>query len=179
MAQRISRAKRTVSGVRLARPSEERRRLGEEPFAFVPLSFKPSMTPGWDGRDNYADYWLYLFARLQPGATVTDTVAYISDLTVTEDSGSTSLGLGAVAYGPGGGADESGQVLAVKVDAARRRFNQAQDQPGQRRLAATAFANDAQYFATFSGNGGVTFFPNFQVSAGTSNGIASGSAAMW
>jgi putative ABC transport system permease protein len=52
--------------------------LGEEPHAFVPLSFKASMTPGWDGRDNYADYWLYLFARLQRGASMQQAEAALN-----------------------------------------------------------------------------------------------------
>ena len=43
--------------------------LGSTPDVFVPLDFKPLMTPGWDGTDRYDDYWLYLFARLAPGIT--------------------------------------------------------------------------------------------------------------
>jgi hypothetical protein len=39
----------------------------------------------------------------------------VSDLAVAEDSGSSSLGLGALAYGPGGGADEAGQSLTYMV----------------------------------------------------------------
>ncbi|WP_374682213.1 DUF4347 domain-containing protein, partial [Accumulibacter sp.] len=39
----------------------------------------------------------------------------IANLTVLEDSGFTSLGFGGVAYGPGGGADESGQTLSYAV----------------------------------------------------------------
>ena len=41
----------------------------------------------------------------------------VTDLAVAEDSGSSSLGLGAVSYGPGGGADEAGQGLAFTVTA--------------------------------------------------------------
>ncbi|NNU42823.1 tandem-95 repeat protein [Ramlibacter montanisoli] len=41
----------------------------------------------------------------------------VADLTVAEDSGSTTLGLGAVSYAPGGGGDESGQVLAFTIAA--------------------------------------------------------------
>lgn len=43
--------------------------LGNDPDVFVPLSFKPLLTPGWNGTDSYKDYWLYLFARLKPGTT--------------------------------------------------------------------------------------------------------------
>ncbi len=39
----------------------------------------------------------------------------VNNLTVNEDSGFTSLGLGTLAYGPGGGADESGQTLTYNV----------------------------------------------------------------
>ncbi|KQT11041.1 Ig-like domain-containing protein [Ramlibacter sp. Leaf400] len=41
----------------------------------------------------------------------------VTDLAVAEDSGSSSLGLGAVSYGPGGGADEAGQGLAFTLTA--------------------------------------------------------------
>jgi putative ABC transport system permease protein len=43
--------------------------LGNEPSAFVPLSFKPLLTPNWNGTDRYDDYWLYLIGRLKPGTT--------------------------------------------------------------------------------------------------------------
>jgi hypothetical protein len=39
----------------------------------------------------------------------------LAPLTVLENSGTTSLGLGGLAYGPGGGADEAGQALAYTV----------------------------------------------------------------
>nr|WP_161501651.1 DUF4347 domain-containing protein [Rhodopirellula sp. SM50] len=39
----------------------------------------------------------------------------VNDLTVLEDSGFTSLGLGAVHYGPGGGSDELSQTLTYQV----------------------------------------------------------------
>jgi len=43
--------------------------LGSEPDVFLPIAFKPLMTPGWDGTDKWNDYWIYCFARLQPGAS--------------------------------------------------------------------------------------------------------------
>ncbi|MBK7664783.1 MAG: tandem-95 repeat protein [Sterolibacteriaceae bacterium] len=43
------------------------------------------------------------------------TAGTVSNLTVLEDSGLTSLGLGGVTYGPGGGADETGQSLTYSV----------------------------------------------------------------
>lgn len=44
--------------------------FGTQPAVYVPLSLKPKMTPGWDGTDKWSDYWLYLFARLQPGVSL-------------------------------------------------------------------------------------------------------------
>ena len=43
--------------------------LGEEPSVFLPLTFKPLLTPHWNGTDRWNDYYLYLFARLKPGVT--------------------------------------------------------------------------------------------------------------
>lgn len=43
--------------------------LGDHPDVYVPLSLKAKMTPGWNGTDRWDDYWVYLFARLQPGMT--------------------------------------------------------------------------------------------------------------
>ncbi|MGE0642509.1 MAG: tandem-95 repeat protein [Nitrospira sp.] len=45
------------------------------------------------------------------------TAGTVSNLTVSEDAGLTSLGLGGVIYSPGGGADESGQALTYTVTA--------------------------------------------------------------
>ena len=45
------------------------------------------------------------------------TAGTVADLTVLEDAAATSLGLGAIAYGPGGGSDEAGQSLAYTVTA--------------------------------------------------------------
>ncbi|MDR3700649.1 MAG: ABC transporter permease [Candidatus Sulfopaludibacter sp.] len=43
--------------------------VGREASVFVPMSFKPHLTEGWDGTDKLADYWVYLLARLNPGVT--------------------------------------------------------------------------------------------------------------
>ncbi len=43
------------------------------------------------------------------------TAGSVNNLTVLEDSGFTSLGLGTLAYGPGGGADEAAQTLTYQV----------------------------------------------------------------
>ncbi len=33
------------------------------------MSFKPRLTPNWDGTDKAEDYWIYLVGRLKPGQT--------------------------------------------------------------------------------------------------------------
>ncbi len=43
------------------------------------------------------------------------TAGAVNDLAVAVGSGTTSLGLGALAYGPGGGSDEIGQILSYAV----------------------------------------------------------------
>ncbi|HFD80524.1 MAG TPA: VCBS repeat-containing protein, partial [Gammaproteobacteria bacterium] len=45
------------------------------------------------------------------------TAGTLNDLTVLEDASTTSLGLGTLAYGPGGGTDEAGQALSYTVTA--------------------------------------------------------------
>jgi putative ABC transport system permease protein len=42
---------------------------GNQPDVFVPLCFKPLMTPTWNGTERWDEYWLYLFARLRPGVS--------------------------------------------------------------------------------------------------------------
>ncbi|MDX2150146.1 MAG: ABC transporter permease [Bryobacteraceae bacterium] len=43
--------------------------LGDAPDVFVPMSFKPLMTPNWNGTDRWSDYWIYMAGRLKPGVT--------------------------------------------------------------------------------------------------------------
>jgi len=43
--------------------------VGNDVGVFLPMSFKPRLTEGWDGTDKLADYWVYLLARLKPGST--------------------------------------------------------------------------------------------------------------
>ena len=38
--------------------------FGDQPEVWVPLALKPALTPGWDARDNWEDYWLYVMARV-------------------------------------------------------------------------------------------------------------------
>jgi putative ABC transport system permease protein len=41
--------------------------LADEPDIYVPLVFKPLLTPNWNGTDRWSDYWLYLIGRPQKG----------------------------------------------------------------------------------------------------------------
>jgi predicted permease len=41
--------------------------LSDEPDVYVPLVFKPLLTPNWNGTDVWSDYWLYLIGRPQRG----------------------------------------------------------------------------------------------------------------
>ncbi len=52
--------------------------FGDEPAAYVPLSFKPRLTPNWTDTDRWSDYWLYLFARLKPGVTPAQAAAALN-----------------------------------------------------------------------------------------------------
>ena len=58
----------TIVGI--APPSFTGTTVGAEPSLFLPISFKPRLTPRWDGTDKLADYWVYPIARLKPGATI-------------------------------------------------------------------------------------------------------------
>ncbi|MBZ5725613.1 MAG: ABC transporter permease [Acidobacteriia bacterium] len=43
--------------------------VGAEANVFLPMSFKPHLTEGWDGTNRLDDYWVYLLARLKPGVS--------------------------------------------------------------------------------------------------------------
>ncbi len=43
--------------------------LGETPEVFVPITFKASITPGWDMREAWDAYWIYLLGRRKPELT--------------------------------------------------------------------------------------------------------------
>jgi VCBS repeat-containing protein len=90
-------------------------------------SFNYTPVANWNGSDSFT-YKANDGSVDSNTATVTITVDAVNDapvrtagtvanLTVAEDSGLTSLGFGGVAYGPGGGADESGQTLTYSVTA--------------------------------------------------------------
>jgi predicted permease len=52
--------------------------LGSDIDIYVPMSFKPLLTPDWNGTDRYDDYWIYLFARLRPGVTLAQAAAALN-----------------------------------------------------------------------------------------------------
>jgi predicted permease len=52
--------------------------LGERPYVFVPISMRGVMNTGWTGFENHNTYWIYLFGRLEPGATLEQAAASIN-----------------------------------------------------------------------------------------------------
>ena len=52
--------------------------LGERPYLFVPLSMRAVLSKGWTGFDNRNSYWIYMFGRLKPGATMEQADASIN-----------------------------------------------------------------------------------------------------
>ena len=66
----------TIVGV--AAPNFTGTTVGDEPSVFVPISFKPRLTEGWNGTDKLADYWVYLIARLKPGISISQAQAALN-----------------------------------------------------------------------------------------------------
>ena len=54
--------------------------LASEPDIYVPLVFKPLLTPNWNGTDVWSDYWLYLIARPQRGFSRTQAEAALNSV---------------------------------------------------------------------------------------------------
>jgi predicted permease len=52
--------------------------LGAQPYVFVPISMRGVMNQGWTGFDRRNSYWVYLFARLKPGATIEQARAAVN-----------------------------------------------------------------------------------------------------
>ena len=46
--------------------------LGAQPVAFVPITMRTAFNPRFDGYTDRRRYWVYLFGRLKPGATVAE-----------------------------------------------------------------------------------------------------------
>ena len=58
----------TILGV--AAPGFEGTTLGARPQVFVPITMRAVMNPGWGGFERRNSYWVYLFGRRKPGATL-------------------------------------------------------------------------------------------------------------
>ena len=43
--------------------------IGERPQVFVPISMREHVVPRWKGLESRQNYWLYMFARLEPGVS--------------------------------------------------------------------------------------------------------------
>ena len=103
------------------------------------------------------------------------TAGTVSNLTVLEDSGLTSLGLGSLAYGPGGGADEAAQTLTYAVTAVpSASLGDVVLTDGTTVVAAGAYSlaqiQGMQFRTTSNANGGpATFSFTVQDNGGTAN----------
>ena len=51
--------------------------LGVEPQVFVPISMRERLVAGFKGLDDRRSYWVYVFARLQPGTTIAQAKAAV------------------------------------------------------------------------------------------------------
>jgi predicted permease len=52
--------------------------LGERPYVFVPISMRGVMNSSWTGFDDRRNFWVYLFGRLKPEATIDQALASIN-----------------------------------------------------------------------------------------------------
>jgi predicted permease len=52
--------------------------LGVKPYLYVPISMRQVVSPGWTGLDRRDTYWVYLFGRLKPDATMQQALAAIN-----------------------------------------------------------------------------------------------------
>jgi predicted permease len=54
--------------------------LGQRPYVFVPISMRGVMNTGWTGFEERRSYWVYLFGRLKPGATMDQASASVNTI---------------------------------------------------------------------------------------------------
>jgi predicted permease len=66
----------TIIGV--AAPGFDGTTLGAHPSVFVPITMRGVINAGWKGFDRRDSYWVYLFGRLKPGATIERGLASIN-----------------------------------------------------------------------------------------------------
>lgn len=51
---------------------------GQVPSLFVPMTMREALTPGWKGLENRRSYWMYVFGRLKPTATLASAEAALN-----------------------------------------------------------------------------------------------------
>jgi predicted permease len=54
--------------------------LGVMPDVYIPLNMREAIQPDWKGLDERRSYWVYLFARLKPGMSLTQAQAAMNQL---------------------------------------------------------------------------------------------------
>ena len=52
--------------------------LGTRPYVFAPISMRGVLSQGWTGFERRDSYWVYLFGRLKPGATIDQATASVN-----------------------------------------------------------------------------------------------------
>lgn len=54
--------------------------IGERPQVYVPITMRGLMSPGFNGFENRRVYWMYLFARLEPGVSMAQASTAINGI---------------------------------------------------------------------------------------------------
>jgi predicted permease len=54
--------------------------LGARPNVFVPITMRSVLTPGWNQYERRNGYWVYIFGRLKPGATIEQGLASVNSV---------------------------------------------------------------------------------------------------
>src|SRR5215831_4138026 len=52
--------------------------LGDRPHVFVPITMRGVLTQGWKGYERRDSYWIYLFGRLKPSASLDQAVSSVN-----------------------------------------------------------------------------------------------------
>jgi putative ABC transport system permease protein len=68
----------TMTVVGVVQPGFNGIQLGRIPDVYIPITMKPFVTPGENGLSDHQDYWVKVFARLQPGISRTQAMAAIA-----------------------------------------------------------------------------------------------------
>jgi predicted permease len=54
--------------------------LGAQPYVFVPITMRERLNPQWKDFERRDSFWVYLFGRLKPGATIEQATASINQI---------------------------------------------------------------------------------------------------